>query len=273
VRDILCQAVRIDPWNTAISYAADLAARIDGNVTGVYLQTSPLDLMPRFGSQALFDTLLRHAREQGAMARACGEAFVEHARALGARHADWQIAEGFVPEVLARMGLWHDLVVLERDAALAWSTPADLGRFVLASPLPCIVVPKGREKAGLDCIALAWNASAQAIRSIHAALPLLRRAARVVLLKGDLHADAQGGWYPPFTIEAYLAAHGIPAQTQAIVAPHLGEGEALLAAAARAGADLLVMGAYGRNRLDEWAFGGATRSALYDASIPVFLRH
>lgn len=273
MRDILCQAVRIEPSNAALAYAADLAARLEGHVTGVYVQASPLDLMPRFGSQTLLDTLLRHAREQLAMARACGEAFVEHARALGARHAQWQIVEGFAPEVLDRLGLRHDLAVLEREAAVAWCTPADIGRFVLASRLPCIVVPKGTKEARLDCIALAWNGSAQAIRSIHAALPLLRHAARVVLLNGDLRADAQGGWYPPFTIEDYLAAHEIAVQTQTVVASHRGDGKALLAAAAHAGADLLVMGAYGRNRLDEWAFGGATRSALYDASIPVFLRH
>jgi nucleotide-binding universal stress UspA family protein len=44
-------------------------------------------------------------------------------------------------------------------------------------------------------------------------------------------------------------------------------------AARRCHADLLVMGAYGRSRLSAWALGGATRSVLFDASIPVFLKH
>jgi nucleotide-binding universal stress UspA family protein len=45
----------------------------------------------------------------------------------------------------------------------------------------------------------------------------------------------------------------------------------LLTAAASAQADLLVMGAYGRSRLSEWAFGGATRQVLHDADLPVLL--
>jgi nucleotide-binding universal stress UspA family protein len=50
-------------------------------------------------------------------------------------------------------------------------------------------------------------------------------------------------------------------------------GEMIAHAARRCHADLLVMGAYGRSRLSEWALGGATRSVLFDASIPVFLKH
>ena len=45
----------------------------------------------------------------------------------------------------------------------------------------------------------------------------------------------------------------------------------LLEEAARVRADLLVMGAYGRSRLSEWAFGGATRQVLHGASLPVLL--
>ena len=85
MRDILCRVTRIEPWNAGVSYAADLAARIDGIATGVYVHASPLDSMPRFGSSELFGTLLRHARERLALAQACGDAFVEHARALRGR--------------------------------------------------------------------------------------------------------------------------------------------------------------------------------------------
>ncbi len=50
-------------------------------------------------------------------------------------------------------------------------------------------------------------------------------------------------------------------------------GEALLEEAAKAEADLLVMGAYGHSRLREMVLGGVTRSVLSDADIPVFLMH
>ena len=38
-------------------------------------------------------------------------------------------------------------------------------------------------------------------------------------------------------------------------------------------ADLLVMGAYGHSRIREFVLGGATRSMLAQAPIPVLLSH
>ena len=272
MRDILCRVTRIEPWNAGVSYAADLAARIGGIATGVYVHASPLDSMPRFGSSELFGTLLRHARERLALAQACGEAFVEYARALGARDARWQIAEGYVPAVLAHLALRHDVLVLERDEHVSTNAASELGRLLFGASLPCIVTPEGVTKARLERIALAWNGSLEAIRSIHAALPLIRRAASVILLRGESGASpAAHGWQPPFSIDAYLARHAIRARSEAVPAARARAGEALLAAATHAAADLLVMGAYGRSRVSEWTFGGATRTVLREARIPVFL--
>ena len=50
-------------------------------------------------------------------------------------------------------------------------------------------------------------------------------------------------------------------------------GAALLQAARAAGADLLVMGGYGRSRLRELVLGGVTRHVLTHAQLPVLLAH
>jgi len=50
-------------------------------------------------------------------------------------------------------------------------------------------------------------------------------------------------------------------------------GPAILAAAAGASADILVMGAYGRSRFSEWMLGGVTLHVLENAALPLFLRH
>jgi nucleotide-binding universal stress UspA family protein len=48
-------------------------------------------------------------------------------------------------------------------------------------------------------------------------------------------------------------------------------GERRVEEAAKAGADLLVMGAYGRSRACETIFGGATRSVLNESALPVLM--
>jgi nucleotide-binding universal stress UspA family protein len=49
--------------------------------------------------------------------------------------------------------------------------------------------------------------------------------------------------------------------------------QALFAEAAKLGADLVVMGAYGHSRTRELVFGGFTRSVLRDAPLPVLMMH
>jgi nucleotide-binding universal stress UspA family protein len=46
---------------------------------------------------------------------------------------------------------------------------------------------------------------------------------------------------------------------------------ALLSRAKEFRADLVVMGAYGHSRLTEFVFGGVTRTALWDAELPVLM--
>ena len=41
----------------------------------------------------------------------------------------------------------------------------------------------------------------------------------------------------------------------------------------RTGSDLLVMGAYSRQRLRELVFGGVTESMLFGSELPVFMLH
>jgi nucleotide-binding universal stress UspA family protein len=53
------------------------------------------------------------------------------------------------------------------------------------------------------------------------------------------------------------------------VADPAGPADALLALATAEGADLVVMGAYGRTRLRELVLGGATRDMLRTSTIPV----
>ncbi len=77
----------------------------------------------------------------------------------------------------------------------------------------------------------------------------------------------------PSALADYLAEHGITARTWAFLPEEGALGERLLGEAEAAGADMLVMGAYGHSRLREMVLGGVTQSVTAKAKIPVFMAH
>jgi nucleotide-binding universal stress UspA family protein len=262
------------PWKPAIEYAGRLAATLGASLTGAYVYPSPLYTAPRYSAPALIEAIFENARALESEAAAAHDPFVQWARALGVPRPAWHVAEGYLPDALAQIGTWHDLLVLDVNEDETWGSPSDVATLVMASHLPAIVVPANVREAKLDCVALAWNGAPEAVRAIHAALPLLKRAARVVLLRGEQrNAFLDITWKPPFEIDTHLRRHGIAFDERNIGADDEHAGEAILEAAGKVDASLVVMGAYGRTRFSEWALGGATRHVLHHTRVPVFMRH
>lgn len=56
-------------------------------------------------------------------------------------------------------------------------------------------------------------------------------------------------------------------------APNIEVGDAILGRVSDAGADLLVMGAYGHSRLRELMLGGVTATMLEQMTVPVLMSH
>jgi len=103
-----------------------------------------------------------------------------------------------------------------------------------------------------------------------AALPILQGAAEV-----HVATWTQPPPVAPFSrldACAWLQRHGIDARM------HRGEpvadvAGALAGRATESGADLVVMGCYGHNRLRERMFGGVTRSTLANLAVPILMAH
>lgn len=275
MRDILVYTDNFRrPWTAAVEYAVRLAALCRSTLTATYIYPSPLYTAPRYSAPALMEAIWSNARTLETEAAAAREPFSHWAMALGIARPTWHIAEGYVPDALAEISVWHDLLVLDRDDRQTWGSASDVATLVLASHLPCIAVPAGWNEPKLDCVLLAWNASPESVRAVHAALPLLTHAKRVVLLRGKpRNATPNIHWKPPFEIDEHLARHGIAFDARDFGPEDDQAGEAILAAAAKSSADLIVMGAYGHTRFSEWALGGATRHVLHHAKVPVFMRH
>lgn len=274
MRDILYFADNFAHWRGGAHFAARLVAWQDGTLTGAFVYPSPLATMPPVIAPDVLSVVMESSCELERKALAAGPGFAAWAMGERVERSLWQVAEGYTPDVLAHLGNWHDALVLERGDG-AWTSPAALGQLVLMSRLPTFLVAADAVlPERLGCVCLAWNGAAEGLRAIHAALPLLTQAERVVLLQGPLRASyAEGGWRPAFDIGAYFRRHDLSVDRHALEGSDDEAGAALLAACQAQGADLLVMGAYGHTRLREWVFGGATRHVLHHATLPVLMRH
>lgn len=273
MNDLLAYSTGYGEWEVRFGFAARLAVHLNARLTGVHVCPTPAIPDGLYGVDQTFAALIESTRAAELKASKAGESFVAWTKTHRVRAAAWQVAEGTPAFALQRLGNRHDLLVLSRENGTA--EQARLGEILLQCGLPMLLLPANWPgPPRFDCIALAWNGTIEAQRAIHAALPFLHGAQRIVILRGEMReAYGEIGWLPPFHLTDYLAYHGLKADIQGIAESGNGAGAALLEAAHLQRADLLVMGGYGRSRFSEWILGGATRHVLTDAHVPVLLRH
>jgi nucleotide-binding universal stress UspA family protein len=268
--------------------ALAVAGRFGAHVDGLFVRIDPLDAIPVIGegvSPAIIDQLTHAAAaemdRQSAAARsafeaACGKAGVALATDApgpeGKASAGWMELTGRRDELIPRQARASDLVVLRRPG---YGTPPELHSVLEATLFgagrPLLMIPPGDARAFGQSIAIAWNGSTEVARAVAGALPFVD-AARVVHL---LTAET---WRTPADVgrdlAVYLAWRGVACEPRTVAG---GEdeavGAALLRTAAEVGADLMVMGGYGRTRFSELVLGGVTRHVLGAAELPVLASH
>jgi nucleotide-binding universal stress UspA family protein len=119
-------------------------------------------------------------------------------------------------------------------------------------------------------VLVAWRATRESAHALSTALPLLQSAKEVHLVAA---ADPDDPVPPMSALRTFLRMHGIERMHEHHAPHDRHAGEALLALAARVDAGLLVMGAYGHSRARELVLGGATRTVLASATVPVWMAH
>lgn len=185
---------------------------------------------------------------------------------------DFTLAEGEVPEVIARASFNHDLLVVQRV------DPADVDDVIegtqhehvaMAAICPVLILPPGMETVSLEHVAVAWKETREAARAVKEAMPLLVAAAKVTVV--SVAAPAHVIPYQAGMV-SYLARHGIEAETIEDTVGH-DEGEGLMKLAVENGASLIVMGLYSRPRWFEVVMGGVSRKLVRDCPIPILTAH
>jgi nucleotide-binding universal stress UspA family protein len=269
---------------TALAAAYHVAQPFRSHITGLFIRPDPVDAIGVFQGipPEMVDRVTRAAtaswNERGGLAR---QAFDEARASADAALADrptgtdtvtahWCEVTGAEDVLLAGHGRLADLVVF---AGLGADATAELKEhFATAlfnTARPNLLIPEQGIEGSPRNIAIAWNGTAEATRALSGALPLLLNADRLhVLTAATPRTRVETG----AALAEYLGWHGLICETHPMYPEHE-VGPALLARAGELGADLLVMGGYGRSRMRERIFGGVTQHVLDHREIPVLIAH
>ena len=170
-----------------------------------------------------------------------------------------------------------DLVITSRSARRGASdyNVAGPGGLILQTGRPVLVVPPEAAQLTVASVVVAWRSTREARRAVSDALPFLQKAGTVHVVEiCDNKAAASAATLRLADVAAHLLRHGVKATVDAEIAERgSATAEQLLDIADRRKADLIVAGAYGHSRLQEWVFGGFTRALLTQTSRAVLFSH
>jgi len=269
--DVLAYCSEVQVWTPGVRYAAELAANLGATLTGIHVAPPWRAHEPAGTPPSVMAELVACAQEEVGVAMQAGTRFGAWARGIGVASAKWHVALGDPAEVLGVAGNWNDVIVIDRRIGDRDDT-SDLICEMLLAGFVCIAVPdNGYALTRFERVAVAFDGSAACIRALHAATPLLRRAQHVVLIE----SAGEGGdsASPQFDARQYLCDRGIPLDIEPAGENGAARADAILAAASRNRADILVAGADGKRRLDDCRLDGMPRQLLTYASIPVLMAH
>ena len=191
---------------------------------------------------------------------------------------EWaEIREDPMMAAFAQQAFYADLMVLgQHDPSTASSSgvPSDFAENVmLMSGKPALILPyAGMVPAEIgETVVIAWKPAREAARAVSAAMPLLKRARRVVILSWSGEDEKVLG--NRLDLRGYLRLNGVAADWLEQGDEPSALGELLLSRCFDMGADLLVMGCYGHSRAREWVLGGTSRTVLESMTLPVLMSH
>jgi len=258
--------------NACLHVAGELAARFGARLIGV----AAADFRPPlyFAEGDAAAELIENERGWLTTQIAnCEKEFRDELKSLGDR-TEWRGALEWPTGFLARNARAADLVIASSAAGgTDIARQVDRGGLVMQAGRPVLVVPPATEWLRLKTVVVAWKDTREARRAVNDALPLLHLAREVVvieLLEGaanPVDAKTRGG-----DVAHWLTRHKINASsisTKALI----GVAGQLWIAAQDEGADIIVAGAYGHTRFQEWLFGGVTRELLSQHKHCVLLSH
>ena len=260
----------------ALKTALSLGEAFGARVTALHVAIDPERSIPLLGegmTAAMIGDLSASlaaeadrttATAKGLFARFCEPEAGRFVAALDCRQGD-------EASIVSEEGRLHDLIVVPRGSDEEGASGPTLEAALFQTGRPVLIPPKGGYDSIPHRIAVAWNGSREGARAVADALPLLKHAKQLSILTGEGRDDRPIAY--PSALARHLQAHGIPSQTWRFQPDDWPVSQSLVNEAKKAGATLLVMGAYGHSRLRELVLGGATRAALRSGELGLFMAH
>jgi len=267
-----------------LNAAFEVAKAFGSHVAGVYVRPDPSEVLPYLGegvSAGVIQEIMDASREASNRAAAVARGKLDSlAKAAGAStdqttqtgiSASFQMREGLSEEVVAEEARLSDLVIFDTPAdAKDMTMRAAMESALMNGRKPLLLVPQRPAAIVGAKVAIGWDGGAAAAHAVAAAIPMLTRAQAIEII------NVTSG--PIDTVQMdrlrdYLRLHGLAAVEHGVNPGGQSTATALVDAAQRAGAGLLVIGGYGHSRLRELVLGGVTRHVFTNAAMPILMAH
>lgn len=257
-----------------LEFAAALAAKWQAHLIATFV-VARLELNRHAGyavGDGLTHMLQRHwnrVERATVETKALFDALVERHGLTG----EWRVSENDGAEELM-LHARHASLAIVGSSSQGEATTGRLGlseSVIVGSGRPTILLPTNwPADRATRRIVIGWNAGREATRAIADAMPFLIDAEAVhLVVVPEAKTQELYGAEPGADIARHLARHGVAVELNQYDGTDAGA--VLLDRCRASDADMLVMGAVGRSRISEFIFGGATRTILANADLPVLL--
>jgi len=276
-RDIFVQVDDSAAAAPRVRAAVDIARRVQAHVTGAFLASdmppefvTPDESYMTFTPELVADLMKTHAETLERRGEAARMRFEAAAADQGVQ-SEWRVFTGDSRGQLVAAARRADLVIMPRQAiACLGRERVEAAQVALACGGPVIVTPETDFAPSVGKrILLAWNGGREASRALRDAWPLIADAEELHIVV--VSPKGEGG--PDAGLQRLLEHHGQAANLIVDPSPDGSAGDVLARQAVVLDADLVVMGLYGRPRLQELVLGGASRDMLSRLPVPLFLSH
>lgn len=274
-KDILVHVGEQPGCKASAAIGAALAHRFGAHLTGVFLESdliynaSGAELLSYMPPEAIDQLLREHAaavKKAGEGAREVFEAAAAEAQVT----CDWLALQGERTEPLTTAARRFDLTVFPQSTTATYGLHRLTAAAVAMGSGGPVLVPHVCADAEVGRrILVAWKNTRESARALRDAWPLIMGAAKVSVLVVSNREDAG----PDGLLQRHFERHGRGVEVIVYDRNDSSAADVIREHVAKLDADLLVMGVYGRPRLQEFVLGGVSENILNDPPTSLLLAH